>query len=118
MKTLTMMRPTTRMDGIFSSDEEFDDDESDSSSDSDDEDQENLPSTVVAICIRNERTGQDSVYLTLLDSGTNRSMGTAEAIQKAGLHLKRGRKHKYTTTVQVHLQLHRSQRYTSIAYWS
>jgi hypothetical protein len=59
------------MDGIFSNDEEFDDDESDSSSDSDDEDQENLLSTVVAICIRNERTGQDSVYLTLLDSGTN-----------------------------------------------
>jgi hypothetical protein len=86
------------MEGIFSNDEEFDDDESDSSSDSDDEDQENLPSTVVAICIRNERTGQDSVYLTLLDSGTNRSMGTAEAIHKAGLHLKRGRKHKYTTT--------------------
>jgi hypothetical protein len=57
MKTPTMMRPTTRMDGIFSNDEKFDDDESDSSSDSDDEDQENLPSTVVAICIRNERTG-------------------------------------------------------------
>jgi hypothetical protein len=40
----------------------------------------------------------DSVYLALLDTGTNRIMGTAEAIQKAGLHLKRGRKHKYTTT--------------------
>jgi hypothetical protein len=92
-----MMRPTTGMNGIFSS--EDDDDESDSSSDSDDEVQENLPSTVVAICIRNERTGQDSVYLALLDSGTNWSMGTAEAIWKAGLHLKRGYKHKYTTTM-------------------
>jgi hypothetical protein len=28
-------------------------------------------------------------------------MGTAEALHKAGLHLKRGRKHRYTTTVGI-----------------
>ena len=54
-----------------------------------------LPSTEVAMVIRNQKTQQDELFRVLLDTGTNRCMGTKEAVRRAGLYIKQGRTHKY-----------------------
>ena len=47
--------------------------------------------------IRNAKTQRDELFWVLLDSGTNWCMGTTRAVQRAGLHVKTGRQHRYRT---------------------
>ena len=68
-----------------------------SEEESDDEEDKPLPSTEVVIVIRNAKTQRDELFRVLLDSGTNRCMGTAQAVQRAGLHVKTSRQHHYQT---------------------
>ena len=56
-----------------------------------------MPSTVVIVCIKNERTGKEELFRTLLDSGTNRCMGTKEAINRAGLEVQPETKRQFRT---------------------
>lgn len=64
-----------------------DDDDSDSSSEEEDEDTP-PPTTVVFISIHNKKTDQDETFRVLLDSGSNRCLGTQQALQRAGLKCK------------------------------
>ena len=75
------------------SDSEDDDD----GGSSDEEDYKPAPSTEVVIMIRNRKTQKDELFRVLLDSGTNRCMGTQAAVQRAGLHIAAGHKHDYGT---------------------
>lgn len=67
----------------------------------DDEDNKPMPSTEVAIVIRNKDTQQDETFRVLLDSGSNRCMGSKNAVLRAGLHLHQGRTHRYNTAAGV-----------------
>ena len=78
--------------------------ESDSDGDDEDQDdkaQEELPTTEVVIVIRNRKTNRDEMFRVLLDSGTNRCMGSAQAVRRAGLHIRQGRKHRYRTAAGI-----------------
>ena len=56
-----------------------------------------LPSTVVDIVIQNRKTERNEIFRVLLDTGTNRCMGTRAAVQRAGLRIKPDQVHKYKT---------------------
>lgn len=47
----------------------------------DDEEVKSLPSMEIMIVIRNTKTQKDELFWVLLDSGMNRCMGTARAVQ-------------------------------------
>ena len=84
------------------SDSESDEEEStqasdDNSSEQDESEQEEPPTTVIVITIHNEKTGRNELFRVLLDSGTNRCLGTAEALKRAGITLKQGNVHRYKT---------------------
>jgi len=75
---------------------------SDSASDNDnDEETQQPPSTEVVILIHNKHTQRDELFRVLLDSGTNRCMGTATAVQRSGLHIRQGRQHRFRTAAGV-----------------
>ena len=65
-----------------------------------------LPSTEVVMVIRNQKTQQDELFRILLDTGTNRCMGTKEAVRRAGLYIKQGRTHKYRTAAGTFTTTH------------
>jgi len=79
-----------------------DDAESDSGSDLSDIDYDELPSCEILVAVLNKTTGKDEYFRALLDSGTTRSLGTEEAIERAGLKTKTNRrKRKYKTAVGI-----------------
>ena len=97
-------------------DEIFEDDDSQSSDDessSEEEEEESPPTTVVTIVIKNKKTERNELFRVLLDSGSNRCIGTKAAIQRAGLKSNEGQGHKYktaagtfTTTHQAKIRAH------------
>lgn len=54
-------------------------------------------STEVVVMIRNKGTGEDELFRVLLDSGTNKSLGTYTAVKRAGLKIKSGKLQRYRT---------------------
>ena len=65
-----------------------------------------LPSTEIAMVIRNQKMQQDELIRILLDTGTNRCMGTKEAVWRAGLYIKQGHTHKYRTAAGTFTTTH------------
>lgn len=61
----------------------------------DNAEQNDLPSTVILISIHNNETEQDELFKVLLDTGTNRCMGTQQAVRRASLTTERGQQHTY-----------------------
>ena len=90
------------------------DSDSDSESEADEAETEKR-TTEIVILIYNKKTKTDELFRVLLDSGTNRCMGTRSAIQRAGLHIKKSRRiHRYntaagvfTTTCQSRIRTHK-----------
>jgi len=78
------------------------DSDSDISFESDDEEEEWKPgpSTEVLFTARHRKTGEEKLFLGLYDTGTSRSLGTEEAIQKIGLRKRpNARIHQYQTAI-------------------
>lgn len=76
-----------------------DDSDLDSDEESSEENEDKPPTTVVTIGITNKKTEHKELFRVLLDTGTNRCMGTQKAIECAGLTSKEGREHSYITAV-------------------
>lgn len=95
MSKKKLLLTTKEAAGIFSTDEHTGE-SSDASSVQGDS--ELLPSTTVVIAIENKKTGQTELFHVLLDTGTNKCMGTQAAIKRAGLTTKPDkREHHYKT---------------------
>jgi hypothetical protein len=73
----------------------------DDSTDGSEEEDEEAPSTVIVISITNKKTERNELFRVLLDTGTNRCMGTRAAVLCAGLKIKQGTKHRYRTAAGV-----------------
>lgn len=110
---MTMPTSTRKEAILFNADNDLfvasDEDNSMASSSSSKEDladEDTPPTTVVVMMIRNKQTQQDELFRVLLDSGTNRCMGTQAAVQRAGLHIKPSRQHKYNTAAGTFTTTH------------
>jgi transposase InsO family protein len=76
--------------------------------------QAEIPVTEITMIIHNKSTSENEMFKVLLDSGTNRCMGTMSAVQRAGLPIHKGHIHEYhtaagtfTTTYYTLLRAHR-----------
>jgi RNase H-like domain found in reverse transcriptase/Integrase zinc binding domain/Reverse transcriptase (RNA-dependent DNA polymerase) len=69
----------------------------DSKSSNGEEEEKTPPTTVIIIEILNKKTERKEQFRALLDSGSNRCIGTKAAILRAGLKCKTAREHKYKT---------------------
>jgi hypothetical protein len=109
---MTMPTSTKKEAILFNADNDLfiasDEDNSMASSSSKEDlaDEDTPPTTVVVMMIRNKQTQQDEFFRVLLDSGTNRCMGTQAAVQRAGLHIKPSRQHKYNTAAGTFTTTH------------
>jgi Aspartyl protease len=74
-----------------------------------------LPTTEVIIVIHNKSEGKDELFRVLLDTGTSRTLGTREAITRAGLpllsneksHIYRTAAGTFNTTHKARIKSHR-----------
>jgi hypothetical protein len=58
------------------------------------------PSTEILFTVRHRKTGEEILFLGLLDTGTSRSLGTEEAIDKIGLRKRpNAHIHQYQTAI-------------------
>ena len=100
--------------GNHNLDEESDGSWSDTDDEQDNEGKESL-STMVVIVIQNKKTQRNELFRVLLDSGSNKCIGTQAAVQRAGLRLVQSKKeHRYktaagifTTTQSTRIRTHR-----------
>ena len=79
---------------------------SDESNDNDEKPDQPLLSTVIVIAILNKKTERKELFRVLLDTGSNRCMGTQSAVQRAGLTVKPGRQHRYRTAAGTFTTTH------------
>lgn len=84
------------------------DDDDNSSTDESDDDNEPLPSTVVDISILNKKTQKNELFHVLLDTGTNRCMGTQAAVSRAGLKIKESQEHRFKTAAGYFITSHKA----------